>query len=158
MSDPQNRRSPQGGWAPPQPGPWGPPGAYRPGQNPPGQMPPPPPRPPARARSAPSPALILALCGIVAGAVVELSYYTSHTVNGVVADCDYTNFAPILLGPLGAAAGLWAVLTRKRRAPERQPFELGAGLFLIALGLLQALGGLGVLGGLHLSLDPSNPC
>jgi hypothetical protein len=95
---------------------------------------------------------------IVAGAVVELSYSTSHEANGVVTDCDYTNFAPILLGPLGAAAGLWAVLTRKRRAPERQRFELGTGLLLVALGLLQLLGGLGVLGGLHLSLDHSNPC
>jgi hypothetical protein len=100
----------------------------------------------------------VALCGIGAGAVVELSYSSTHEVNGVLTDCDYTNFGPVVFGPLGVVAGLVAVLASRRRPPERRRRELGAGLLCIAVGLLQVLSGLGLLGGLHLSLDPSNPC
>lgn len=166
MSDPQNQRSPQGGWGPP--GPWGPPSAYPPGPYPAGpypqqQGPPPPPLPPPPSgRSGPmsalSPALIVAACCIAAAAVVEISFYSTHEVNGVLTDCDYTNVGPVLFGPVGAGAGLWVLLTSHRRPPERRRVERGIGLLCIAVGVLQVLGGLGLLGGLHLSLDPSNPC
>jgi hypothetical protein len=185
MSDPQHGQPQQPGWVPPgqpwptggqgspppgpgswgqQPGPWGQPAQMPPGQVPPGQVPvghmPPGRYPPPRPRSGfpRSPALIVALCGVVAGAVFEISVYSTHEVNGVVTDCSYTNFGPIVFGPLGIVAGLWAVLARGRRPPERRSMELGLGLVCVALGLLHVLGGLDLLGGFHLSLDPSNPC
>jgi hypothetical protein len=168
MSDPQHGQPQPPGWGapgqpwptggpsspPPGPGPWGQPGPHLPGQMPPGRYPPP------RATSGfpLSPALLVALCGVVAGAVFEISVYSSHEVNGVVTECSYTNFGPIVFGPLSVVAGLWAVLARRHRPPERQAMELGLGLVCVALGLLHVLSGLDLLGGFHLSLDPSNPC
>jgi hypothetical protein len=100
----------------------------------------------------------VALCGVVAGAVVEVSGSSTIEVNGVLTDCDYVNLGPVLFGPVAVVAGLWAVLARKRRPPARRPLELGLGLACATLGVFQVLAGLGILGGVRLSLDAGNPC
>jgi hypothetical protein len=85
--------------------------------------------------------------GLVAAAAgfVEISFWSSRTVNGVVVECSYTNLAPWVFGPVAIVGGLLAFV--RTRAPR--PLALLA-IGLGVLHLATALGGLDLLG--------QNPC
>lgn len=144
---------PPGAAGPPPAGP--PPGAYGRGPyvptGPYGAPPGLPPQPP-RSGSFPVPMLVgLALAA--GGFILELSYHTYRSENGVVVDCDYRNFGPLLVGPVAVVLGL-VTLARSRRStsPGR---DAGLGLLIVAAGVLHVLRGLGVV-----DFDPmgASPC
>ena len=121
-------------WDPPAPAPW------------------PAPSPPASRAPSSAPsrsgglgaALIVGLVAAAAG-FVEISFWSSRTVNGVVVECSYTNLAPWVSGPVAIVGGLLAFV--RTRAPR--PLALLA-IGLGVLHLATALGGLDLLG--------QNPC
>lgn len=97
------------------------------------------------------------LAGLVASAigfVLELSYHNHRTENGVVVECDYRNFAPLLLGPPTIVLGLLA-LARSRRPGQQAALEAGLGLLCVAIGVLHVVRGLGIV---DLDLLGQDPC
>ena len=58
-------------------------------------------------------------------------------------DCDYRNFAPLLVGPVGIVLGILAV-GRSRGTRSPRP-EVGIGLLCVAIGALHIARGLGLI-------------
>jgi len=97
------------------------------------------------------------LAGLIASAVgfvLELSYHNHRTENGLVVECDYHNYAPLLLGPPAIVLGLLA-LVRSRRPGQQATLEAGLGLLCVAIGVLHVVRGLGVV---DLDLLGQDPC
>jgi hypothetical protein len=140
-----------------------PPGSQPRGNPPPGPPPPsgypsyqpPPPPPPSPGREwALTPLAIAGLAVSAAGFILNLSYSSYQTVNGVQTDCDYHNFGPLLVGPVALVLGV-LTLVRARRPGQKPSRELAAGVAVVALGALHLLRGVGVL---DIDLTGSNPC
>jgi hypothetical protein len=150
------RPSPQATWsAPPSPpassAAWSPPPADR--WAPPPQVPPAGPRP----RFPLTPAALVALGAVLAGAVAELSFYSYQEVDGIQTDCTYVNVAPLLFGPVAAIAGLIALVRSGRPGRHRTPERI-AGLLAVVVGVIHVLGGLDLIGGVTLTLAGNGPC
>jgi hypothetical protein len=112
--------------------------------------PPPPPAPPVVARRR-NRALIVGLVTTALG-FVEISYWSSSTVNGVVTECDYVNLAPLLFGPVAVLCGLVA-LARAGRTGVIAGRELGLGGLCVLVGAVHLLRAFGVV-----ELLSSSPC
>jgi len=97
--------------------------------------------------------MLVGLVLAAGGFILEVSYHTYRSENGVVVDCDYRNFGPLLVGPVAVVLGL-VTLARRRRgtSPAR---DAALGLVIVAAGLLHVLRGLGVI---DLDLLGNNPC
>jgi hypothetical protein len=111
-------------WPPPPPHYGGPPAPYAPAS--------------PRLGKAVIAALIMAALGFA-----EISFWSSRSVNGVMVECDYTNLAPIIFGPLAVILGLVAVL-KARANPQAASRARQLGMLALALGALHLLRAAGV--------------
>ena len=120
---------PYGG--PPGPNPAGP---YAPGPYPPGPyVPGPPVQRSSRLGKSTIAALVMAVLGFV-----EISFWSSRSVNGVMVECSYTNLAPLMFGPPAVILGLVAVV-RGRRTEQAGSRAWQLGLLAVGLGALHLL-------------------
>lgn len=76
--------------------------------------------------------LLIALVSGAAALGVKLSFYSSHSVNGVVEQCTSINVAPLLFGPVAAVMGIVAMILC-RRPGRKTLLELGLGLACVAM-------------------------
>lgn len=119
---------------PPPPPYGGPPGPYVPGPYVPG--------PPVQRSSRLGKSTIAALVMAVLG-FVEISFWSSRSVNGVMVECSYTNLAPLIFGPLAVILGLVAVVRGRRSAyAGSRAWQLG--MLAVGLGAVHLLRAAGV--------------
>ncbi|HEY8548118.1 MAG TPA: hypothetical protein VIL36_23835 [Acidimicrobiales bacterium] len=97
--------------------------------------------------------LLVGVAAAVAGFVLEISVHSYRSENGLVVDCDYRNYGPLLLGPVAVWLGLQAVVRGRRSEGAGRDVALGA--LVAAVGVLHVLRGLGVV---DLDLLGQNPC
>lgn len=115
-------------------------------------LPPPPPPQPTRLLGL-SGTAIAALIASASGFLLQLSYSSYRTENGVQVDCDYRDFAPLLVGPIAIVLGA-ITLARSSNPGLDRSRELAIGGICLALGVLHFARGLGIV---DFSLY-SNPC
>lgn len=94
-----------------------------------------------------------ALVASAVGFILQLSYHTYRSENGVQIECDYRDFAPLLVGPVVVVLGAITMSHSSRPGLERSR-ELAVGGLCVALGLFHFARGLGIV---DFSLY-SNPC
>lgn len=75
---------------------------------------------------------MVAIVAAAAGLLVKMSFYSSHSVNGVVQQCTSINVAPLLFGPIAAVAGIVAMILCRRQG-RKMMLELGLGLACVAI-------------------------